>query len=417
MENPVLKSIIFAVLVMAGIIMPTTFVKAEVDCSMLDPRSSVSTEKEGKINASVNTLYKIAKAGGSVEGRMKEEIHNLQKGAPVTEKTLIELRTLYLFCGMVANAKDITTDRKVELFNLMMKAQKETPKRFKQKNKKKVSVSNNDVQEGTQPQKNSQPTSPRFSDKVDKNVLSSDAQTTTDAYPTITDKERNLPGISFRTVIKLNDVSISSKHRKYIFDFGQVDRSRLSLYLSPDGIFTFSFIDAKGETHPIYAPIGNGGVPFGKYFYLVCEVGVDGQSTLMRMIIDENELKPIQPIPYKIDLGEIITHGVAVGSDLHCENSASFDLVGLNISLITMTKPQIVEWRKIMDYNQAHKSDFNFITLNGQCMSVSHPNIDKNNKLFLVIDPNYGYKKDNMGRIIKLYDLTENYNDLTIENK
>jgi hypothetical protein len=145
MENPLLKSIIFTVLVMAAIVMPTTFVKAEVDCSLLDPRSSVSTEKEGKISASVDTLYKIAKAGGSVEGRMKDEIHNLQKGASVTEKTLIELRTLYLFCGMVANAKDITTDRKVELFNLMMKAQKKTPKRFEQKNKKKISVSNKGV--------------------------------------------------------------------------------------------------------------------------------------------------------------------------------------------------------------------------------------------------------------------------------
>jgi hypothetical protein len=93
---------------------------AQVDCSQLDPRASVSTEMDGKVNASVATLYKIAKAGGSIEGKIKEEITNLQKGVPVTEQGLIKLRTLYLFCGMVANAKDISTERKVELFRVMM---------------------------------------------------------------------------------------------------------------------------------------------------------------------------------------------------------------------------------------------------------------------------------------------------------
>lgn len=160
-----LKSVIFAVLVMSGIVMPTASVKAEVDCSLLDPRATVSTEKEGKISASVNTLFKIAKAGSNVEGRIKDEIHNLQKGSTVTEKSLIELRTLYLFCGMVANAKDITTDRKVTLFNQMMKAQDKAPKRVKQKTtKQKGTVSNKDViasrndgQKGNQPQMTSQP--------------------------------------------------------------------------------------------------------------------------------------------------------------------------------------------------------------------------------------------------------------------
>jgi hypothetical protein len=139
------KSITLTVLVMMGTVMPTASVRAEVDCSLLDPRASVSTEKEGKITASVNTLFKIAKAGGSVDGKIRNEIQNLQKGSPVTEKSLIELRTLYLFCGMVANAKDITTDRKVALFNLMMKTKEETPKHIKQKKRSTVSITNKDV--------------------------------------------------------------------------------------------------------------------------------------------------------------------------------------------------------------------------------------------------------------------------------
>ena len=46
----------------------------EFNCAFLDPRASVSQTKEGKIEASVDTLYKVAKAGGSIEGKVKNEI-------------------------------------------------------------------------------------------------------------------------------------------------------------------------------------------------------------------------------------------------------------------------------------------------------------------------------------------------------
>lgn len=104
---------------------------AQVDCAILDPRDSVSQSQTGKITASVDTLYKIAKAGGSIEGKTKKEIQNLQRGAPITEQGLVKLRTLYLFCDMVANAKDISTERKVQLYNVMMniKEEKKVPKK------------------------------------------------------------------------------------------------------------------------------------------------------------------------------------------------------------------------------------------------------------------------------------------------
>lgn len=100
-------------------IFPAT-VNAQVDCSLLDPRDSVSKEREGKISGSVDTLYKVAKTEGNIEAKVKEEIQNLQRGAPVNEKNLIKFRTIYLFCGMFANDKDIAPERKVALFNLML---------------------------------------------------------------------------------------------------------------------------------------------------------------------------------------------------------------------------------------------------------------------------------------------------------
>lgn len=91
-------------------------VLAQVDCSLLDPRPLVSSVKEGKVQGAVETLYKIAKADVSVEGKLKSEIQNLQQGtASVSEKYAISARMIYLFCGMIANAKDIGTERKNEL--------------------------------------------------------------------------------------------------------------------------------------------------------------------------------------------------------------------------------------------------------------------------------------------------------------
>lgn len=94
---------------------------ADFDCSPLDPRASVSKEQEGKVNGAVETLYKLAKAQGSVEGKLKEQIQNLQQGAPASDQLTIRLRTLWLFCGMVANARDMTTERKVQLLREMEK--------------------------------------------------------------------------------------------------------------------------------------------------------------------------------------------------------------------------------------------------------------------------------------------------------
>jgi hypothetical protein len=91
-----------------------------VDCSILDPRASVSKNLNVKIEASVGTLYKIAKAGGSLETKTKTEIENLQKGALISEQGQVKLRTLFLFCEMVANAPDISTEKKAQLYKVMM---------------------------------------------------------------------------------------------------------------------------------------------------------------------------------------------------------------------------------------------------------------------------------------------------------
>ncbi len=144
------RHIVIILFALLGMSFLATSVMAQIDCSPLDPRASVSKEVDGRVKATVNTLFKILKAGGAVEGKVKEEVRNLQKGVPISERGLIKLRTLYLFCGMVANAKDISTVRKVELFNIMMN-EKETnlnkgeERRSAGKKKKKASNKNRTV--------------------------------------------------------------------------------------------------------------------------------------------------------------------------------------------------------------------------------------------------------------------------------
>lgn len=161
---------------------------------------------------------------------------------------------------------------------------------------------------------------------------------------------QNFPGISFHALFKLNDVN--ANRRKYIIDFGHVNGSRFSVYVSSDNVFTFSFVDAKGEPHPIQLPVGSSGTPFGQFFYLICEIGIDGQSTVFRMVINGNEIKAIQ-LPFKVDLGSIDLPGGVIGADLNGKNGASFDLGTMMIFKTTMISSQITILTKLVsDYYQ-----------------------------------------------------------------
>jgi hypothetical protein len=129
--------LLWIIALIIGISIKSSFASNKVDCSPLDPREKVSKEKEAQISASVNTLFKIAKAHGEVKGKIKDEIQNLQQGVPLSEQGIIKLRALYLFCGMFANDNNITPKQKVEFFNTMMNLKdNSTPSEQKSSSKK-----------------------------------------------------------------------------------------------------------------------------------------------------------------------------------------------------------------------------------------------------------------------------------------
>lgn len=115
------KVFLLALTVLLTIVLTPPASIADVDCSPLDPRASLSKEREGKISTSVNTVYKLAKVGISIDGKLKDEIFNLQNGANITEQGQIKFRLLYLCCEMVAKDKGIPAEKKIDLIGKMMK--------------------------------------------------------------------------------------------------------------------------------------------------------------------------------------------------------------------------------------------------------------------------------------------------------
>lgn len=92
---------------------------AGIDCSPLDPRARLSSTTEGKIQGSAETLYKVAKAGASIEGRVQREARNLQEGVPISEASNIQNRLIYVFCEMIAK-DNIPTERKLDLYSKLL---------------------------------------------------------------------------------------------------------------------------------------------------------------------------------------------------------------------------------------------------------------------------------------------------------
>ena len=90
-----------------------------LDCSPLDPRVELSKETENKATVGAQTLFKIAKAGGSIDSKASTVTKNLQDNVPISEETNAKNRLLYLFCEMVSK-EDFPSDKKFELYNKIL---------------------------------------------------------------------------------------------------------------------------------------------------------------------------------------------------------------------------------------------------------------------------------------------------------
>ncbi|HKR39814.1 MAG TPA: hypothetical protein VJU59_09050 [Paraburkholderia sp.] len=95
--------------------------EATVNCDGLIPGGvKLSQQGEQKATVTAETLLKLAKLQGDVSNETKKAVEALPQQAPTDDPQALRTRALYLFCGMVANANDIPTERKNVLFNQLL---------------------------------------------------------------------------------------------------------------------------------------------------------------------------------------------------------------------------------------------------------------------------------------------------------
>ena len=138
----------------------------------------------------------------------------------------------------------------------------------------------------------------------------------------------DMPGMSLQAVIKIPSGSI--RNRQYIVDFGGKGDGEIAAYIAPDGIFTLSVLDRKGEPYDLQVPMGKD-IPFDQFVYLVCDVGLDLNRAALRISLNGREIRR-QEWPYKLDVGYIgVKDGVLGGNLNHTPGSTAFELATLFI--------------------------------------------------------------------------------------
>jgi hypothetical protein len=138
----------------------------------------------------------------------------------------------------------------------------------------------------------------------------------------------SLPGMSLHAEVRLRHIAVD--RRKYIFDIGHPDGERLSIYISPENIFTLIFLDPHKEPYIVQVPFGGSSIPLEQWFYLDCEVGSDGYSSEV-LLFSNGEQRGSLELPFRVNVNSLDVPGGVIGADLDGNNGGAFDLSELAV--------------------------------------------------------------------------------------
>ncbi len=173
------------------------------------------------------------------------------------------------------------------------------------------------------------------------------------------------PGLAIHMLVQFND--LAEPRRKYLLDIGNPTTSRLSVYLDASNVFTFSLIDVHGEPHVTRVPQGPTGIPVHQYIYLACELGIRPNSTILRVLVDGNEVVS-QDMPFKVDPGSFKLPGSVLGADLDGKNGGAFQLKELILRTQTSTT---ADTKLFLDYFSAQVGGSSLLFAGTQWMRMS----------------------------------------------
>lgn len=134
-----------------------------------------------------------------------------------------------------------------------------------------------------------------------------------------------LPGFIYWASLEIRD--IREERKRYIFDFGKKDAERLSVYISPDNLFTVVLTDSKSEPYTLKLPLGRDGFPVEQLVDFWCELGVGSDFSVLRIIAND-EPRGIVRVPTRINLGTLNASNGVAGTDLEGNNGSWFSMCG-----------------------------------------------------------------------------------------
>ena len=85
------------------------------------------------------------------------------------------------------------------------------------------------------------------------------------------------PGVSLHAELRLH--TLQENRRQYLFDLGQTDKERFSVYLDPDNVLTVALVSSKNEPYNIR--VSPSDVPMERFIFLSAEVAIRDASTLL----------------------------------------------------------------------------------------------------------------------------------------
>jgi hypothetical protein len=164
------------------------------------------------------------------------------------------------------------------------------------------------------------------------------------------------PGYSLHLIASLH--RIRNQRREYIYDIGNVDRSRLSVYVGEDDSLSFRVLDSAGE--PFTLKISGHDFPLDEVCYFVFEVGNRESSSFMRTLVNGKGVSTLE-LSHVLTLGDFNRGRGTLGADLGERDAAKFDLAELFAYTSTLTTEQQL---KLLDYVRTKRRK-GYVTFSG----------------------------------------------------
>lgn len=168
--------------------------------------------------------------------------------------------------------------------------------------------------------------------------------------------QEDQPRPGFTLFALLNISKLPEQHNHYLFDFGEANRNRFSVYLrDADSALALSVLDDRGHRYSMDIPVGSNGLPVGQESVLTASFGYGAHESYLSLYVDEKETGRLV-IPTVVAIRDLGYSGFSVGGSVDGSSpSAAFRLYCFGTSVTMETKEQVIQNAEALRKVQAAK--------------------------------------------------------------